>query len=81
MPSQEALGKATVSYRIAVTATFLCRMFPKTLGKVFAECPIKDTRPFADLKFAEGPLPSAVLGKAFAESNSAFAECRSSCLL
>ena len=44
VPSEKTLGKATVSYKIAVTTTFFCRGFPKTLGKVFAECPTKGTR-------------------------------------
>jgi len=37
-----ALGKATVSQKIAVT--FLCRGLLETLGKDFTKCPIKSTR-------------------------------------
>jgi hypothetical protein len=48
-----------------------------TLGKVFAECPIKvlGKEVIADVQFAELSLSSATLGKEFAECFSGFAEC------
>jgi len=66
VPFLETLGRATVSYKPAVTVTFLCREPPQILGK----------EPFADKKFAEGPLPSAALDKAFAECGIRQSLCR-----
>jgi len=47
------------------------------LGKDFAECRFLalGKEIFADKVFAERPLPSAALGKAFAECLPGFAEC------
>jgi len=47
------------------------------LGKDFAECRFLalGKEIFADKIFAERPLPSAALGKAFAECLAGFAEC------
>jgi hypothetical protein len=49
------------------------------LGKDFAECRFLalGKEIFADKIFAERPLPSAALGKAFAECLADFAECQS----
>jgi hypothetical protein len=49
-----------------------CSVFAEcfsALGKVFAECPIKNTRQraFADVNFVVCSLPGVALGKAFAE--------------
>ena len=49
----------------------------RALGKGFAECRFLalGKEIFADKIFAERPLPSAALGKAFAECLTGFAEC------
>jgi hypothetical protein len=77
VPSGGALSKVPVNVICLVTITFLCRVLSwhsakplpsarqKTLGKEV----------FADDFFAVYSLPSAALGKAFAEGKMAFAEC------
>jgi hypothetical protein len=74
----KTLGKATVSGGTAVTVPFLCRE-----PREYSAKPLPSARQmtlgkelFTDANFGEGPLPSAALCKAFAECNSAFAECR-----
>ena len=79
VPFEKTLGKATVSYKITMTTTFLCRGLLETLDKIFTKCSTKDTRQrtLYRWKIAESSLPSVTLGKDFAECNSAFADCRS----
>jgi hypothetical protein len=58
-------------------ATFLCRLLPGTRQTSFpsAQEKVLGKEGFADVLFAEPSLPSATLGKAFAECFRGFAEC------
>ena len=72
-----ALGKEPVNGQTALTATFLCRVPPDTRQSL---CRVPDRRhsaknPLPEYPIADGSLPSATLGKAFAECIWAFAEC------
>jgi hypothetical protein len=54
---------------VAVTATFLCRVLPGTRQTSLpsAREKVLDKEDFADALYTEPSLPSATLGKAFAE--------------
>jgi hypothetical protein len=56
-------------YLVAVTTTFLCRVLPGTRQTFLpsAREKVLGKEGFADVLFAELSLPSATLGKAFAE--------------
>ena len=66
MPAGLTLGKVTVNGTGAVTVAFLCRVSDK-IHSAKSALPINF--------FAVCALPSAALGKGFAECNIAFAEC------
>jgi hypothetical protein len=69
--------KSRLRYLVAVTATFLCRVLPGTRQTSLpsAREKVLGKEGFADVLFAEPSLPSATLGKAFAECFWGFAEC------
>ena len=76
-----ALGKITVNGRRRNGRKYFAECRPKHSAKLFfilPSGPIKSTRqrPFAEKIFAERTLPSATLGKAFAECKGLFAECK-----
>jgi hypothetical protein len=62
---------------VAVTAAFLCRVLPGTRQTSLpsAREKVLGKEGFADALCAEPSLPSATLGKAFAECFQGFAEC------
>jgi hypothetical protein len=56
-----------------VTTAFLCRVLPST--RQSAREKVLGKEGFADVLYAEPSLPSATLGKSFAECFPGFAEC------
>jgi hypothetical protein len=69
--------RSRLRHPVAVTATFLCRVLPGTRQTSLSSAREKvlGKEGFADALFAEPSLPSATLGKAFAECFYGFAEC------
>jgi hypothetical protein len=71
------LGKGSVAIRNHRDGDFSLPSTLRHFANVFAEFPIKSNRQrsHADVQFAELSLPSAILGKDFAERFSSFADC------
>jgi hypothetical protein len=69
--------RSRLRHPVAVTATFVCRVLPDTRQTSLpsAREKVLDKEGFADALFAEPSLPSATLGKAFAECFYGFVEC------
>jgi hypothetical protein len=69
--------RSRLRYLVAVTATFLCRVLPGTRQTSLpsAREKVLGKEAFTDVLFAEPSLPSATLGKAFAECFWGLAEC------
>jgi hypothetical protein len=69
--------RSRLRHPVAVTTTFLCRVLPGTRQTSLpsAREKVLGKEGFADALFAEPSLPSATLGKAFAECFYGFAGC------